>query len=284
MMLEDFYWALGLALLLLALAFWGNRRARSAQRRAERVRRYIEDEDLGGNSYFMPLPQLDEAVEIERTVEIDSLLSGESSTVAAEARRELEAPTDVHGVAAYVPMPMPPLPGASAPASGAPAQSPRVQMAPLPSVGDAPRRQPPGIAAQVYPVRELVLAWYEARGYRPEPAAAILQPIELILRHREDRTRSYAFLAVKEPLAAGRSQALLAKAQSVGVRRLLVAVQAPSAPSPDERLASMGLRQYDEASIRRELDRIDIRVAAKIIAVARKRAIVALTRSLGGAR
>jgi hypothetical protein len=163
-------------------------------------------------------------------------------------------------------------------------------MAPLPVASAQPRREaassryePPVTPPQRFPVRELVIAWYEARGYRAELAASVMRPIESILRHREDRSRAYAFVAVKAPLASGQALSLLAKAQSIGVRRLLVAVQAPVAPAPDERLASMGYRQYDEKTIKRELDRIDLRVAAKIIAVAQKRAAVAMARSLSGA-
>jgi hypothetical protein len=304
------YWVLGLAAALLALAFWAQRRSVAAHKRAERVRKFVEEEDLGGHSYFMPLPKLEEAVEVERTVEIDSLLSGESSTVAAEARRQLEAPTDVLGApdtGGLVPppgvlplrvAPLPSVPGAPAgPAAAADAQS-AVPMAPLPRSPSAPatapaaaRRAPASAEATaaryspdpsmswIYPVRELVIAWFEARGYRAEDAPESFAPIESILRHREDTRRVYAFVSVSEPLASGKALTLIAKAQSQGIRRMLVAVQAKSAPMLDERLASMGLRQYDEKTIRAEIERLDLRVAAKIIAVAQKRAGVRIARA-----
>ena len=54
---------ISLSLLLFALAFWAQRRSAAARARADRARREAEREDLGGNSYFMPLPVIEQAVE-----------------------------------------------------------------------------------------------------------------------------------------------------------------------------------------------------------------------------
>jgi len=273
----------GLAVLLLAIALWGHRRESAARARAERVRRYIEEEDLGGNSYFMPLPKIEEAVEIERTVEIDSLLSGESSTVAAAARAELEAPTDLQLTGPTTGVPLPELPRVTGP------DLTRAIVPPLPSAVEQPRHPSLDVAEDApveepnagYPVRELVLAWFEARGYRASHASEVVPPIELVLRHRSDRGRAYAFVSMREPPGAERARDLCERARSMGVDRLLLAVQTKKAPRLPPELSDKGLRQYDESSIRNELERIDIRVAAKIIAVARKRFWLAAAR--GGA-
>jgi hypothetical protein len=65
---------------------------------------------------------------------------------------------------------------------------------------------------------------------------------------------------------------LLARAQAAGLERLLIAAEAGSEEGLPARLRRQGVRIFDEAAIRAELGKIDIRVAAKIIAVARGRA------------
>ena len=119
------------------------------------------------------------------------------------------------------------------------------------------------------PLRELALAWFEARGYRGAPASPAVRPIELVLRHRQDATRGYAFVVESQPVSTRRLEQLQALALSVGLKRLLVVAEAgaPERASRERR----GVRLMDRDALAAELDRLDLRIAAKIIAVARKR-------------
>ena len=60
--------------------------------------------------------------------------------------------------------------------------------------------------AQGVPLRELVIAWYESRGYRGSPASPAIWPIEMVLRHRDDAARAYAFSTTiaRQPESASR--------------------------------------------------------------------------------
>lgn len=262
---------LSAAALMLLLAVISQRRSTAARARLERVKREADLEDLGGNSYFMPPPPLEQAVELDDAVEIDSLLSGEPETVAAQARRQLERTTDVdltgglRNLSFSLATPAPPA-------------------APVPSPLPQRRADPPGVpvagsaanatnddAAKV-PVRELVLAWFEARGYRPAALPPESQPIELLLRHSKTPERAYAFMVVREGLTAQRVSSLFTLARSSGFKRLLIASDGEADPALVERVRPQGVRIFDETRIRSELGKIDIRIAAKIIAVARGRA------------
>jgi hypothetical protein len=270
MQYNDIVLMLAAAALLLILALIAQRRGAAARARLERVKREAELEDLGGNSYFMPPPPLEQAVELDDAVEIDSLLSGESDTVAAQARLQLERTTDVDltsgvrnlsfSLATPVP-PAPPAPPVPAPLPQRRADPPRAAAA-APSAGDVAR----------VPVRELVQAWFEARGYRPAALPPDNHPIELLLRHGKTPERAYAFVVAVEPLNAQRVSSLFTLARASGFHRLLIASEAPLEPGLMEKIRRQGLRLFDESTIRAELGKIDISVAAKIIAVARGRA------------
>jgi hypothetical protein len=263
---------LAAAALMLILALLAQRRGAANRARLERVKREAELEDLGGNSYFMPPPPLEQAVEIDDAVEIDSLLSGESDTIAAEARRQLERTTDVDltagvrnlsfqlGTAASPPTPPVPVP---LPQRRADPPSPVRAVAPPPPTTDEIIR---------VPVRELVLAWYEARGYRPSALPLDSRPIELLLRHSKTPERTYAFVSERDAVNAQRVSSLFTLARASGFGRLLVAAEGVAEPGLREKIQGRGVRIYDEAAIRAELGKIDIRIAAKIIAVARGRA------------
>jgi len=364
----------GLALLFFALAIWAQRRSAAARARADRARREAALVDLGGDSYFMPLPTIEQAVEISSSVEIDSLLSGEPDTVAARARAQLTARTDISttpgagelpyvlgsgpstiaraqaraasavpraavpaapaGAAAIAPrstataapapatiaIPMPrAAPPAAAPRSGAamasaaaqvdavqkiraasaaasapaaaaparpaapaghaaaqsaahPAAHPVAQAAAASVPGSAtpPVKRPDPLQERV-PVRDLVLTWFEARGYRASAVSVQFRPIELELRHRSDGDRIYAFVAERERLGVERAATLLKVAKAAGHARLLVAAEAGSDVEGLRALQASGLRVFDEAAIRAELGKIEVRVAAKILGAARSR-------------
>jgi len=117
-----------------------------------------------------------------------------------------------------------------------------------------------------------VLAWFEARGYRATAAATDTHPIELILRHRRDVSRSYAFAVERAVLTEERAAQLQTRARAAGMDRLLIAAEAGWEEGVARSLKRYGVRALDEAAIRAELAKIDLSVAAKIIAVARGRA------------
>jgi len=288
---------ISLAMLALALMIWVQQRIAAARVRAKRARRAAERQELGGDSYFLPPAPIEQAVELANPVEIESLLAGEPETVAAAARRQLEEPTDIAmtgglrelslSVGTPAPMPararrtepsMPPAPvrpvaAASQPSGtrAAPAAMPRPPAGPLAGL---PAAVPTPADNQFrIPVRELVLAWFEARGYRATVAFADARPIELILHHRKDQERSYAFVVERAFVTSERASSLLAHARASGMPRLLIAAEAGTEEDLPKRVQRLGIRLFDEPGIRAQLGRIDIRVAAKIIAVARSRAL-----------
>lgn len=125
------------------------------------------------------------------------------------------------------------------------------------------------------PLKELTLAWFEARGYRSSPASSAVRPIEQVLRHRHDPARAYAFVEENERLTADRVQQLRTQARSIGLLRVLIVANAGA----DEGAAtkSKGVRVMDRAGLAAEFDQLDFSVAAKIIAVARKRSGAPIT-------
>lgn len=140
----------------------------------------------------------------------------------------------------------------------------------LPGGGATLRR-----GADDVPLRELTLAWFEARGYRSSPASAAVRPIEQVLRHRHDPARAYAFVVENARVSADRVQQLRTQARSIGLLRVLIVAN----DGADEGAAtkSKGVRLMDRNSLAAEFDQLDFSVAAKIIAVARKRSLVPST-------
>jgi len=281
---------ISLGMLLLSLGVWVYQRSVAARARAERERRAAERPELGGDSYFLPPAPIEQAVELANPVEIESLLAGESETVAQMARRQLEATTDIAITGGLrelsLALPSPPRPPAAVraapiaqaqrPAGTLQAQSPGLR----PAAAGAPQAtvQARGAVAAAppdnqfrIPVRELVLAWFEARGYRASSAFHDAHPIELVLRHRKDSERTYAFVVERTLLTSARTAALFTQARASGLSRLLIAAEAGAERDLAKRVQRQGIRVFDEAGIRAQLGKIDIRVAAKIIAVARSR-------------
>lgn len=120
------------------------------------------------------------------------------------------------------------------------------------------------------PLRELALAWFEARGYRGAPASPAVRPIELVLRHREDPGRAYALVVEPSRVTGDRVVSLAAQARAIGLVRLLVVAETGAEPGASTR--KKGVRLMDRATMNAELKKLDLSIAAKIIAVARKRA------------
>lgn len=182
----------------------------------------------------------------QQPVDVDILLEGEPTTVAERARQQLGRPTTLLSGLAGEPT--------------APRDEARKSMPPL-SLLDG--------RIEV-PLDALVLAWFSARGYLMKRAPASAQPISLLMTHREDRSRNYAFVFDRGRLHAQRAAELLEKARGIGANRLLVAAE----HGADASVASTRLRDVlvlDWVSLDREIRKLDFGIAAKLVAVARTR-------------
>ena len=121
------------------------------------------------------------------------------------------------------------------------------------------------------PLRELVLAWYESRGYRRSPASPAVWPIELVLRHREDATRAYAFVVQNDLVSVDRITALIEQAREIGMMRVAVIAEAGYERGAKEIAKRRHVRLIDRSTMEAELSELQLPTAAKIIAVARTR-------------
>jgi hypothetical protein len=122
------------------------------------------------------------------------------------------------------------------------------------------------------PLRELVLAWYESRGYRQVPASPAVWPIELVLRHRDDPARAYAFVVQNDNVSVDRITALIEQAREIGMLRVAVIAEAGYERGAKEIAKRKNVRLIDRPTMDAELSELQLETAAKIIAVARKRA------------
>lgn len=288
--------ATSVALLVLALVLLVRRRIMLGRLRRKRLAE--EAAHAGGETSVLPLAHLASAVEV---LDLDDLLAGEDGPAIAAARRQLEEPTDVNmGPDTFFALPpapatrpVPPtvpqmasvaaasIAASSLAAASAAASVPKMASAATSAVSRADRARKvsamatdpaPPITERPVPVRELALAWFEARGYRPSSASQAVRPIELVLRHRKDPGRAYAFIVERERVTGERVAKLLEHAHSIGLTRVLVAAEGGSEPGAGQRFRRQGVRLVDQDEMRREFDKLDLRIAAKIIAVARSRA------------
>ena len=181
----------------------------------------------------------------QQPVDVDILLEGEPTTVAEQARQQLGRPTTLAGLGGEPTAPR---------ADGRPSSSPlslldgRIEV----------------------PLDALVVAWFSARGYLMRPAPTSAQPISLLMSHREDRDRNYAFFFDRGRLHAQRAAEVLDKARAHGMKRLLVAAEHGADPN----VASARLHDVvvlDWVSLDREIRKLDFGIAAKLIAIARTR-------------
>ncbi len=109
----------------------------------------------------------------------------------------------------------------------APQTRPRAPAAPASArPSEKPAKRKPDSISPGVPLRELVLAWYEARGYRGSPASPAVWPIELVLRHREDAARAYAFVVQNDHVSVDRITALIEQAREIGMMRVAVIAEA----------------------------------------------------------
>jgi hypothetical protein len=262
--------ATSVALLAVALGLLVRRRLVRAQvRKAQQAEQAARagDSDIS----VLPLAHLASAVEV---LDLEDLLAGEEGSVIAAARRQLEEPTNV-SMGQDTVFPLPPIPVARAAAVTMPQVASVVTLADRSRAVSAMAADAGATATErAVPVRELALAWFEARGYRASSASPAVRPIELVLRHRKDPGRAYAFIVERERVTADRVAALVEHARSIGLTRVLVAAEVGSDPGTRQHFRRQGVRLVDQDAMRREFDKLDLRVAAKIIAVARSRAKV----------
>jgi len=182
----------------------------------------------------------------QQPVDVDILLEGEPTTVAERARQQLGRPTTL-------------LSGLAGDSTAVPA--------------DAASASPPLSLLDgriEVPLDALVLAWYSARGYLMKRAPESAQPISVVMTHRDNRDRSYAFFFDRGRLHAQRAADLLNRARALGIHRLLVAAE----HGADANVASPRLRDVlvlDWVSVDREIRKLDFGVAAKLVAIARTR-------------
>jgi hypothetical protein len=127
------------------------------------------------------------------------------------------------------------------------------------------------IAAGV-PLRELVIAWYESRGYRGSPASPAIWPIELVLRHRDDAARAYAFVVQNDCVTVDRITALIEQAREIGMLRVTVVAEAGYERGAKAIARKRHVRLIDRSTMEAEFLALELPVAAKIIGMARKRA------------
>jgi hypothetical protein len=182
----------------------------------------------------------------QQPVDVDFLLEGEPTTVAERARQQLGRPTTLLSGLGGEPT--------SARADGRPASPPLSLLEGRIDV----------------PLDALVVAWFSARGYLMGPAPDSAQPIRLLMTHRDNRDRSYAFFFDRGRLHAQRAADLLKVARTHGIRRLLVAAE----HGADANVASARLQDVlvlDWVSLDREIRKLDFGVAAKLVAIARTR-------------
>jgi hypothetical protein len=125
---------------------------------------------------------------------------------------------------------------------------------------DAPREEPT-------PVRDLVQALYEARGFRCSPAAGSASPIEAVLTHRSDERRAYAFAPLAQPPSPAQLTSIFERGRAIGQKRLLIAVESPG-PGIDAEQPQRGVRLVSRATIEAHLARLAPETAATIRAAA----------------
>lgn len=198
-----------------------------------------------------------------------SSLSPAPTSVSGHPAPSAAGPTRAPGASQTTPAP--PIVGATPTPLASVARTAVQGSAPAPTraagqrLGARPVAQPSGEV----PLRELALAWSEARGYRSAPASPAVRPIELVLRHKDDPARAYAFVVESGPLTSERVHALRAQARAIGLVRLFVV--AAGGAAAHAAAGVKGVRVMDRPALEAEFRQLDLSVAAKIIAVARKR-------------
>ena len=133
---------------------------------------------------------------------------------------------------------------------------------PPPRSSQPPAKPKPDAISPNVPLRELVLAWYESRGYRGSPASPAVWPIELVLRHRGDAARAYAFVVQNDHVSVDRITALIEQAREIGMMRVAVVAEAGYESGAKE-LQARHVRLIDRPAMEAELAELELPTAAK---------------------
>jgi hypothetical protein len=252
---------LGIVVLLAVaagLAWWVVRRAAQYRREAEsRESRALE-------ALFAARHAADGGANID----VDKVFGSapESPTGAGGAVRSAGLQADVDELlkmAQLAPTPAPPAAVAAVPAAAA-TEAPAVESMAVPA-GDAD-----AAPTEEAPVRDLVQVFFEGRGFQPAPAPASARPIELVLQHRSEPLRGYAFVPLAEPPSMSALRSIGERARDLGQKRLLIAVEGALHSGEAAQLPAHGVRVLDRAAIESQLDRLDAGTAGRIRARARQ--------------
>lgn len=128
--------------------------------------------------------------------------------------------------------------------------------------------QPAGLV----PVRDLVQVFYEGRGFRTYPADPSVLPIELVLTHKSDPHRSYAFAPLSGAPSDAEVRSIVENARRIDQRRVLMASEAALPGEQGTGMSAQGVRVFDRGSIEEQLSRLDPAIASRIRAAAGRRA------------
>jgi hypothetical protein len=139
-----------------------------------------------------------------------------------------------------------------------------------------------GAAEPAVPVRDLVQVFYEARGYRAEPAGPAARPIDCVLRHAADARRGYAFVSLPDSVSEAAVRAMLEQARRIGQSRVLVATEGSLAAEAASALRRQAAHVFDRTAIEAQLGMLDFAAAAKIRTVAGRRAMARTQQTAAG--
>ena len=296
--MSSLLFAVGILITLIGLLYWARRRASVIRERAAAREQEAMAILLAAGSDPVAAPQMQAALD-GLPKPIGRLLEDDASAKAAAAAREAARIAREEGRAKDLP-PLEmhetpdgsraPTPAEQAAADLDPIEDlisqimidpPRAQK-PLPARPRASERKRPAPVAESLPkpdsigfgvpLRELALAWYESRGYRGSPASPAVWPIELVLRHRDDAARAYAFVVQNDHISVDRITALIEQAREIGMLRVAVVAEAGYEQGAKEVARKRHVRLIDRSTMDAELSALELPTAAKIIAVARTRA------------
>lgn len=134
------------------------------------------------------------------------------------------------------------------------------------------QQQPEGFPTRApVAVRDLVRVFYEARGFRAAPAAASARPVELVLAHKSDPQRAYAFAPLAQAPTPAAVNSIIEQARQIGCKRVLITTEDVLAPETVDGLPAHGVRLLDRAAIEGQLVQLDAAVADRIRTAAGRR-------------
>jgi hypothetical protein len=291
---SSFLFTVAILAALVGLLFWARRRAvsmreRAAEREQEAMALLLGSGRAEGTESLMGMPsRIGLPKPIGRLLEDDPSEKARAAREAAARSASEEASAVESAPMTYTEAARTPTPAERAAANLDPIEdlisqilvdSPRPKKVTEPPRGAEPvapsiavqtRPKPEPIGAGI-PLRELVLAWYEARGYRGSPASAAVWPIQLVLRHRQDAARAYALVVQDDLVSVDRVTALIEHARDIGILRVAVVAEAGYERGARAVARKCNVRLIDRSTMDAELSSLALPMAAKIVAVARKR-------------